>query len=155
MNALFAVTFSSTISLGVLIVSVVTIVAASFAVWRTQSVVALRQANTDLRADRDDWKERAESQKVENDRQAQKIVELTTLCNNNKVEIARLQERTDTTLLAKEQVVADFREEMRGAVSRLEAGDLQKLELIRQANDNISTLITRDPALRTRASDPR
>lgn len=149
-----AVTFSSTISLGVLLVGIVTILASGFAVWRTQSVSALRQSNVDLRADRDDWKERAETQKIENDRQAQKIVELTQICNDNKVEIARLQERTDTTLLAKEAVVAAFREEMRGAVNRLESSDQQKLDLLKQQSEMINTLITRDPGLRTRAGDP-
>lgn len=143
--------FSSTISLGVILI---TLVGAALAIWRTQSIAALRQAGDDLRKDRDDWKMRAEDQKVENDRQAQKIVELTAKIAEQDVAIARLEERTDTSLLAKEAVVSAFREEMRGAVARIEGQDAQKLELLQEQSGMIKVLISRDPSLRTRAGDP-
>lgn len=157
-SSFLGIGFSSTISLGVILL---TLAGAALAIWRTQSISALREAGNDLRKDRDDWKARYEAQVsrneeqvVENDRQAQKIAELTTLISDLRVQVGVLQERTDTTLLAKEAVVSAFRDEMRLAVQRLEAGDAQKIDLLRQQGEMITTLITRDPALRTRADDP-
>lgn len=157
-SSFLGIGFSSTISLGVILL---TLAGAALAIWRTQSIAALREAGNDLRKDRDDWKARYESQVsrneeqvVENDRQAQKIAELTTLISDLRVQVGVLQERTDTTLLAKEAVVSAFRDEMRLAVQRLEAGDAQKIDLLRQQGEMITTLITRDPALRTRVDDP-
>lgn len=149
-SSLLGVDFSGTISLGVLLLG---LLASGLAIWRTQSIAALRQANDDLRNDRNDWKLRYEDQVTENHRLESRIATVLNSCQTLEVEVARLQERTDTTLLAKEAVVAAFRDEMRAAVLRLETLDTAKLDLLRQQGEMISTLITRDPALRTRSSD--
>jgi biopolymer transport protein ExbB/TolQ len=137
------ISFTGSISLGVVLLG---LFGAAFAIWRTQSISALRQANDDLRKDVADWKARYEDQVA-------KVAELTEQCHMNQVEIARLQERTDTSALAKEVVVAAFRDEMRVAIGRLEEHDARKLELLKQQGSMIETLISRDPSLRTRAGD--
>lgn len=132
------VDFTGSISLGVIILA---LVGSAVAIWKTQSITALRTANDDLRKDRDDWKLRAEDQKSENDRLAQKVVDLVQLCNDNQTEIARLQERTDTSQLAKEVVVSAFRDEMRLAVARIEADNQAKLLILTQQQDMIKALV--------------
>lgn len=131
--------FSSTISLGVILLGIVTAIAAGWAVWRTQSVAALRQANTDLRADRDDWKERYEAQVTDNARLESRVQTLS-------LDVARLQGLTDTTGLARQGAVEDFRNEVRQALTTFEERDSKILEIV-------TILVSRDPALRTRVDD--
>lgn len=131
--------FSSTISLGVILLGIVTALAAGWAVWRTQSVAALRQANVDLRADRDDWKERYEAQVTDNARLEARVQTLS-------IEVARLQGMTDTTGLARQTAVEDFRKEVRQALNAFEDRDTKILEIV-------TILVSRDPALRTRVGD--
>lgn len=140
------ISFSSTISLGVIILGVITALAAGWAVWRTQNVSALRQANIDLRGDRDDWKERYESQVSDNHRLEQKVHELG-------IEVARLQGMTDTTKLAKDSAIVEFRGEVREALAKVGAHDERMLDLLAHQTELVQMLVSRDPALRTRATD--
>jgi predicted nuclease with TOPRIM domain len=144
------VNFSGSISLGVLLLGVL---ASGLAIWRTQSISALRQAADDLRNDRDDWKARYQTQVDENTDLRKRMANLTASCQALELQVVRLEERSDTSSLAKEAVVAAFRDEMRTAVARLEELDTQKLSLLNKQSDQIQTLISRDPSLRTRAAD--
>jgi hypothetical protein len=145
-TAAAGISFSSTISLGVVILGVLTVVAAAWAVWRTQSIAALRQANIDLRSDRDDWKERYEAQVTDNHRLEQKVQDLST-------QVARLQGMTDTTLLAKDSAIVEFRGEVREALAKVGAHDERMLELLAHQAELVQVLVSRDPALRTRSTD--
>lgn len=146
------VNFSGSISLGVLLLGVL---ASGLAIWRTQSISALRQAADDLRNDRDDWKARYETQVDENGQLRKRMENLTMSCQSLELQVVRLEERSDTSSLAKEVVVEAFRAEMRTAVGRLEELDTKKLELLKQQGELIQTLVKRDPSLRTRAADIR
>jgi hypothetical protein len=140
------ISFSSTISLGVILLGIITAIAAGWAVWRTQSIAALRQANTDLRSDRDDWKERYEAQVTDNHRLEQKVQDLST-------QVARLQGMTDTSMLAKDSALVEFRGEVREALAAVGAHDKRMLDLLAHQTELVQLLVSRDPSLRTRSSD--
>jgi sigma54-dependent transcription regulator len=146
------VQFSSTISLGVIVLTVISVLSAGWATLRTQSIIALRAANDELRKDRDDWRERYHASQVdladekarhqeEIDRFSQKVIDLTANCSVLSVEIAKLQALTDTSKLAKSDVLDSFREEVRAAIKHQEDSEQQKFDLIKEQNNTIKDLV--------------
>lgn len=144
------VDFSSTISLGVVILGLITIAFTALAVWRTQDIGALRTANGDLRQERDDWRQRFEDQREEHnhdrDRQDAKIAVLSAECQELRVQVAKLEGMTDTTKLARDESVLEFRQEVREQLKRFDEHDARLLTLV-------ETLVSRDHTLRTRTTD--